>query len=521
MACKLDTNRKCFTFVWILENFEYCGQKTGQSLKSPTFIVDTIERTKWSLWICPRGYESESWISIFLCREEDSKGSAIIEIDYELAFLASDGSILASRNVYKDEFSKPQTYGFSEFHKREYVFSKRSTFLPQGMLTVRCRIWKDIGEVECNGQCIARTRISVERKTFLWKIHNFSSFGVGQEIIFRLKSTSDDNLIMSFIFFLHKYRRGKETTTRIKFVHSNPSITFSRFKPYLVDAKDNYVDCGQHEFSPPIRDQEAEKKGLSSIAQCKEFMLSLSKDTLMGNKRLYLPNDTLTLCCEYVFSSGIAYEGIEATTYGCPNFLTTSNAVPGNIKTSSVEKLNSDTSSDLKRDISSMLQDNFFCDVKLCTESETFPAHRFILSARSPVFRAMLKKDMKKKASDRIDIVDLKSDTVRRMLLYMYTDNLGELKWKSAFDLYIAAKKYEIMTLKEKCSSFLKVNLSLTNACKILLLADLHQDKELKSSAQDFILKNDNSIINSSEWKLLMKRSLQLAAETMLLRYKE
>ncbi|GBM31319.1 Speckle-type POZ protein B [Araneus ventricosus] len=520
MACKFDTNRKGFTFIWILENFEYCEQKTGQFLKSPTFIVDTIERTKWSLWICPRGYKSESWISLFLGREEDSKGPATIEVDYEVAFLASDGAVLKSLSIHKHAFPKPQTYGFIEFQKRESVFAKQSTFLPQGTLTIRCRIWKGSGEVKFDGQCVARTRIGVERKAFMSKIQHFSSFDVGQEITFRLKSTSDDKPIMSFILFLHEYWRDRKTTICIKFVHLNQSIVFSRFKSSLVDAKGDYVDCGQHEFSPPITDQEAEKKWLSRAFQCKEFMLSLSKDTLMGNKCLYLPNDILTLCCEYAFSSGVVFEGIETTTYGCSNPFTTSNVNPEIIKTAGVEKSDSDTPSDLKMDISSMLQDNFLCDVKLCTESETFPAHWFILSARSPVFRAMFKIDMKKKAKDRIDIVDLKSDTVRRMLLYMYTDSLGEIKWKTAFDLYIAAKKFEIMTLKDKCSSFLKTNLSLTNACKILLLADLHQDEELKSAAQDFILKSDNSIINSSEWKLLMKRNLQLAAETMLLRYK-
>ncbi|GBM11908.1 hypothetical protein AVEN_209611-1 [Araneus ventricosus] len=107
------------------------------------------------------------------------------------------------------------------------------------------------------------------------------------------------------------------------------------------------------------------------------------------------------------------------------------------------------------------------------------------------------------------------------MLLYMYTDSLEELQWETASELYVAAEKYQIMTLKDKCSSFLKTNLSLTNACEVLLLADLHQNKELKSTVQDFILENDKIIINSSEWKLLMQANVNLAAETMLLRFKE
>ncbi|GIX69145.1 hypothetical protein CEXT_143201 [Caerostris extrusa] len=52
-----------------------------------------------------------------------------------------------------------------------------------------------------------------------------------------------------------------------------------------------------------------------------------------------------------------------------------------------------------ERDIELMLHENVLCDVKLRTGAETFPAHWFILSARSPVFRAMCQSDMKEKSS--------------------------------------------------------------------------------------------------------------------------
>ncbi|GBN88589.1 Speckle-type POZ protein B [Araneus ventricosus] len=376
--------------------------------------------------------------------------------------------------------------------------------MPQGALTIRCRMWKTNEEANTDGQCIARTRIGVERRAFLWKTEHFTFFHVGGEETYRLKSTIDDSRIMSLKLFLRKNHRSDAIL--IKFTCFDVSIVFSTFKSSLVDAKGDYVDCGQHElwFSPTL--------------QSTECMLSLSKDTLMGNKNLYLPFDSLTLYCEQIFSTGSVFEDIECTAYGCSNSFITNNVVPAHIKTANIKI--SETSY-LKMDLGSMLQNNILCDVKLCVESETFSAHWLILSARSLVFRTMFQSDMKEKAQDRIDIEDLKPDTVRRMLLYMYTDSLEELEWKTASDLYYAAEKYQIMTLKDKCSSFLKSNLTLTNACEILLLSDLLQDKELKSTVQNFIMKNDKSVINSSSWKLLMKDNLPLAAETMLLRFKE
>ncbi|GBN88585.1 Speckle-type POZ protein [Araneus ventricosus] len=504
MAGQIYTKRKAFAFTWIIENFEYCEQKTGNFLKSPTFIVDTIDRSKWSLSIYPRGDTAKSWISLFLEREEDSKGPVTIEVGYELAFLTVDGSVLTSQSEYKHAFLKNDSDGFSNFEERESVFSKRSKFLPHDALTIRCRMWKRTGEVKTDGQCVARTRIGVERKAFLWKIPNFSSLDEENEETYSLTSTSADKPIVSLTFFCTDDPDCLENPYMIEINNFNSSIVFATFKSSLVDAEGNYVNSAEDEVWP--------SPNLTLIC-----CLSQSKDILMDKNYLYLPHNTLTLYCELAFSTGTAFEGIEGTVYGCSPSFITNNLIPEYIKTADIKK----SVSDLKVDIGSMLRDNILCDVKLSAESETFPAHRFILSARSPVFRAMFQSDMKEKVQDRIVIKDLKPDTVFRMLHFMYTDSLELLLWQTASDLYVAAVKYQIMTLKDKCSSFLKSSLSLSNACEILLLSDLYKDEELKSTVQGFILKNDKSIINSSAWKEVMKINLHLAAETMLLKFKE
>ncbi|GIY22808.1 hypothetical protein CEXT_285101 [Caerostris extrusa] len=159
----------------------------------------------------------------------------------------------------------------------------------------------------------------------------------------------------------------------------------------------------------------------------------------------------------------------------------------------------------LKRDIELMLHENVLCDVKLRTGAETFPAHWFILSARSPVFRAMFQSDMKEKAQDCIHIEDADADTVRRLLLYMYTDECGDLQWESASLLYAAADKYQILSLKDECSFFLKANLDAANACEALMIADLHHDEHLKSTTSEFILKHAKEIFKSDEWIRLIQ----------------
>ncbi|GBN61470.1 TD and POZ domain-containing protein 3 [Araneus ventricosus] len=175
-------------------------------------------------------------------------------------------------------------------------------------------------------------------------------------------------------------------------------------------------------------------------------------------------------------------------------------------------------STTLKQDLTSLYEDRLFSDTKLRTDTETFPAHRCVLSARSPVFKKMFTTDMKEKAGECINVPDISSDTVRRMLQFLYTDCTGDLEMQSAKDLYIASDKYDIVSLKERCSSFIKKNLCPSNVCEVLVLADMHQDKDLESTAQEYVLTNDEEVFYSDEWKLFMKNYSCLAAQVMYLK---
>ncbi|GFQ79619.1 TD and POZ domain-containing protein 3 [Trichonephila clavata] len=183
------------------------------------------------------------------------------------------------------------------------------------------------------------------------------------------------------------------------------------------------------------------------------------------------------------FPMGISFEGIISTKIE----LTVPQIESVDIR--SVPKINISkkqlkNARSLGEDFETLFTDGTLSDIKLCTETESFPAHSAVLCARSPVFKAMFSDDMKEKIKGSVDIIDLDDDTVRRMLLYMYTDSFEDLQWESAIRLYRSADKYEILSLRGKCSAFLKENLSLTNACDALVLADKHQDKYFKEAVQ-------------------------------------
>jgi len=90
-------------------------------------------------------------------------------------------------------------------------------------------------------------------------------------------------------------------------------------------------------------------------------------------------------------------------------------------------------------------------DVEFLVGKEVFGAHRHLLSARSPVFAAMLKSGMNESLTGKIRIDDLDSTTFFHFLKFLYTgevENSGKTK-----KLFPAADKYQVKTLMDICPS--------------------------------------------------------------------
>ncbi|GBM11964.1 TD and POZ domain-containing protein 4 [Araneus ventricosus] len=500
MACK-DSGKKCFTFIWKIENASYCLQKKSERIKSSAFVVDELEETKWKLWLYPRGDKHGNYISYYLNREEDSKGASSIKILYQLAFISKNASVPESSDVVEDTFSKDDGFGYDKFVKRENVFlTKNSKFLPQDTLTAVCRIWKSVGELTQDVYVFARTRIGIEKRFFEWKLDKFSRLDSEEKRTYIIKSLASGRHLM----FLNMFVTGGQTfeeKVHFEFILQDQTIKFSTVRLFLIDASGNRVKCNREEF------------WFNNLAKYKQISFLYTRKQLMADKSLYLPDDTLSLQWEWVFSRGIVLEEIEAVQHACTSFESDFS--------DSTKGMNNDKmvplSHTLNNNLKSLYDEQFFCDIKLKTRTSIFPAHKVILSASSSVFKAMFLSDMKEKNSDCIDMQDLSDDTVRRMLLFTYTTRVEDLSWESASLLYVAADKYAILSLMNICSSYLKDNLSPSNACDILLLSDFHVDGDLKYAVQMYILKHGKQITNSNEWKVLLQTNAKLAAETLCL----
>ena len=84
------------------------------------------------------------------------------------------------------------------------------------------------------------------------------------------------------------------------------------------------------------------------------------------------------------------------------------------------------------------------CDVEIVVRGYKFSAHKAILSARSPVFRAMFELSMKEKVLNRVDIDDIDKEVFAKVLTFIYTDKVSDEGIDSNMKILMAADKVTI-----------------------------------------------------------------------------
>jgi speckle-type POZ protein len=135
-----------------------------------------------------------------------------------------------------------------------------------------------------------------------------------------------------------------------------------------------------------------------------------------------------------------------------------------------------------------------------------FRAHKCILAARSPVFKAMFNYKLKETLTSRVVIEDCRPEVIRAMLKYIYTAylppdaDIGPI----ACDLYIAAEKYFIESLKIKCREYLVEHLSMDTAIQTYIVAELYNDAMLRKQALKFINENIDRVTQNPDWNEFM-----------------
>lgn len=158
--------------------------------------------------------------------------------------------------------------------------------------------------------------------------------------------------------------------------------------------------------------------------------------------------------------------------------------------------------SDIGRDFGKLLDSGEGTDVNLEVDGEIFPAHKLVLAARSPVFRAQLFGPMKDCNTQCIKVEEIEAPVFKALLHFIYWDDLPELQelaglsstWASlmAQHLLAAADRYGLERLRFLCEAKLCEDIAINTVATTLALAEQHHCFQLKSVCLKYVAQPEN-----------------------------
>ncbi|XP_057546585.1 BTB/POZ and MATH domain-containing protein 1-like [Amaranthus tricolor] len=159
--------------------------------------------------------------------------------------------------------------------------------------------------------------------------------------------------------------------------------------------------------------------------------------------------------------------------------------------------------SDMGLQFGQLLETKKGTDVNFEVDGEVFAAHKLVLAARSPVFRAQLFGPMKERSTQCIKVEDVEAPVFKALLHFIYWDDLPDMQELAGLNskgastlmaqhLLAAADRYGLERLKLLCEATLCEDVAINNVATTLALAEQHHCSRLKSVCLKFVASREN-----------------------------
>ncbi|KQJ84709.1 hypothetical protein BRADI_5g22375v3 [Brachypodium distachyon] len=159
---------------------------------------------------------------------------------------------------------------------------------------------------------------------------------------------------------------------------------------------------------------------------------------------------------------------------------------------------------DLQEQLARMLKDGEGADVTFSVGGRLFPAHKCLLAARSPVFRAKLFGPTKEDSSTRcVQIDDVEPAIFEALLHFLYTDCMTEEykegETENLQHLLVAADRFGVDRLRVLCEGRLCNSINKRSVATTLVLAEQHGCKALRKACIKFMARSRATLRAVSE----------------------
>ena len=156
------------------------------------------------------------------------------------------------------------------------------------------------------------------------------------------------------------------------------------------------------------------------------------------------------------------------------------------------------------------------CDYTVITEGQKFTTHKNVLAAVSDYFKAMLTGSMLEARQEHVELKGVTATAVKVLIDFAYTGKL-EINMDSVIEILGGACHFQIQSVIELCSGFLKQEISAHNCVDILNMGDLFSLCSVADCAMQFIISHFEKILESDSLYKLRKDHLDILLQHDLL----
>ncbi|KAF7987411.1 hypothetical protein HCN44_003173 [Aphidius gifuensis] len=146
-----------------------------------------------------------------------------------------------------------------------------------------------------------------------------------------------------------------------------------------------------------------------------------------------------------------------------------------------------------------MRSHHMLTDVILEVGSELFHAHKVILAAASPYFKAMFTGGLKESEMTRVKLQGVCPTAMAKLMYFMYTGQIRVTE-VTVCSLLPAATMFQVNNVIDACCVFLERQLDPTNAIGIANFAEQHGCNNLHRKANQFIVQHFSQICQEEEF---------------------
>jgi hypothetical protein len=139
-------------------------------------------------------------------------------------------------------------------------------------------------------------------------------------------------------------------------------------------------------------------------------------------------------------------------------------------------------------------------DITLIIDGKRLPSHKFVLSAKSEVFKAMLFGDLMESNATEVEIKDTTSEAFETLLKYCYFESFAlddNNDYEMAFDVFKIAHRFQFKRLMILIEEELIKLISIENLVFFYEFSKFYELNDLMKSLKSFCRENALNIIES------------------------